>query len=644
MPAIELKDILINARQEAHRMQHYYIGVEHLLVGLLEIQGSLARSLLEAQGLAPEYVIDAIRRKIGKGSQRRLWAGMPSTPRANVVINIAQDLAAEEGRTEINERDLFIAILEEGDSLPVRVVRSLGVDFKRLTEMARTYTLNSNAPQPYVPIEFSPAFDCANSLNHEHLLILRRMFHNYSRIRVESRLTGGYSGALVLVVTPIHADLREDAAIVVKIDEKENILDEERRYETHIRGTLPPLTARLESKPVTPEGSKLAGLGYTIVTKPGKAPQDLRAAVSEIGIGRLGEWLREHLFAHFGRAWWQQRRDFRFQVWTEYDWLLPPLLTLHLVAPNHPEPVSTHLLRVPISRSRMAPIVPGDFVTLENFTVQRTYPERNALQVSVGRGSEATRKAYKIEITGLPPSSSASYYRGEVIERLTGQVWKTRRGWLIDAVELLSPPFSIDKQVLLTDSLIRLKLPNPVFAHEELLQDYVSGSTSKIHGDLHLGNILIGPGNTAFLVDFSHSREGHTLFDWATLEVSLLSEVVMPLAGSTWSDAARVLTYIVALNAQDSLPDLDPALTEAMSAVSSIRDIVSRLLATLGNWSEYYVALSLCALRAVTWHTMPLGARRLMLLTSALALGEMHRKPPTISETETQSLDKTDMG
>lgn len=640
MPNIELKDILINARQESHRMQHYYIGVEHLFVALLEIQGGLARSLLEAQGLAPEYVIDAIRRKIGKGSRRRLWAGTPYTPRANVIVGIAQDLAGEDGREEINERDLLIALVEEADSMPVRVLRTLGMDFSRLAEMAHTYTLNDNTPQPYVHIEFSSDFDYTHTLNHEHLLILRRMFHDYSRIRVESRLTGGYTGALVLVVTPIHADLREDAAIVVKIDEQEIILDEERRYETHIRGTLPPLTARLENKPVTPEGSNLAGLGYSIVAKPGRAPQDLRAAVNEIGVGRLGDWLREQLYAHFGRAWWQQQRPFRFQVWTEYDWLLPPILTLH-VAPDHTDSGSAHLLRVPISRSRIAPIVPGDMVTLENFTVQRTYPDRNALQVVLGRGSEATRRAYRMEITGLDPSS-AGHYRGEVIERLTGQVWKTRRDWLASATELLDPPFNINALTFELEGSGQGTLPNPIFAHENLLQYHISGSTSKIHGDLHLGNILIGPGDSAFLIDFAQSREGHTLFDWATLEVSLLSEVVMPAAGSTWADANLVLNYIAALNAQTALADLDPDVSEAISPIVAIREIVQDLLAIQVNWAEYHIALALCALRAVTWETMPVGSRRLMFQLSALAMDELRRRPPQTSDAQTPSPDETD--
>ena len=63
MPDIALKDILINARQESFRMQHYYLGVEHLFIGLLDIQGGLTSSLLEAQTIANERLrahIDAL--------------------------------------------------------------------------------------------------------------------------------------------------------------------------------------------------------------------------------------------------------------------------------------------------------------------------------------------------------------------------------------------------------------------------------------------------------------------------------------------------------------------------------------------------------------------------------------------------------
>src|SRR5688572_16327749 len=97
MTLISLKDILISARQESHRMRHYFLGVEHLFIALLEIKSGLTTTILNEQGFTPDYVIDAIRRKAGKGSRHRLWAGIPNTPRTDVILGIAQDIAREDG-------------------------------------------------------------------------------------------------------------------------------------------------------------------------------------------------------------------------------------------------------------------------------------------------------------------------------------------------------------------------------------------------------------------------------------------------------------------------------------------------------------------------------------------------------------------
>ena len=314
MPEIGLRDILINARQESYRMQHYYLGVEHLFIGLLDIQGGLTSSLLEELGLTTEYVVDAIRRKAGKGNRQRLWAGMPNTPRADVVLGIANDLALESGRQEISERDLLIAILDENDSIPVRVLRRFEVDTAQLAAMptkrrstrsaASPTSASSSARQP----TRCPKKRCSSSGG---------CFTATDAFAIERRLVGGYTSAAILVVTPVSADGMEDAAVVVKIDDADIILDEAQRYETHVRSSLPPLTARLEEKPTTSETSDLAGLKYTFIAGMNSSAQDLREAARDLD--NLGEWLRRELYPYFGKTWWKQNRPYRFQVWTEYD-------------------------------------------------------------------------------------------------------------------------------------------------------------------------------------------------------------------------------------------------------------------------------------------------------------------------------------
>ncbi len=616
MSNIELKDILINARQESFRMQHYYLGVEHLFIGLLNIQGGLVCSLLEERGLTTEYVVDAIRRKAGKGNRQRLWAGMPNTPRADIVLGIANDLALEANRTEITERDLLAAILDENDSIPVRVLRRLEVDPDELAHEARTKMVTNQESQPYIKIDFGQR---SLALPEEHLFILRRMFYGYGQIRVERRLTGGYTSATILVVTPISADGIEDAAVVVKIDDADMILDEAQRYETHVKSSLPPLTARLEDKPTTSETSDLAGLKYTFIAGTNSSAQDLREAAHDLE--NLGEWLRRELFPYFGKTWWKQNRPYRFQVWTEYDWLLPPLLTLEFI-PEEEVPPTAIVLHDPLRRVRISKLEYGDVVLIENFTVQRVYRDKNMIQLAIGKGSEAARRAYKMNVQGLNLSQDA-YYRGEVVERIAGRVWETRSAALLAAARTLEPDFDLNDELIPGIGKPE-KLPNPLLAYDDLLDRHVDGTLSKIHGDLHLGNILVGPNGSAFLIDFAQTRNGHTLFDWAMLEVSLLTEVVMPVIGDDWWSVRLVTRYISSL--QKEMPDAVPALNEVMQHVLAVREIVRECLAREGSWSEYYIALIMCAMRAFTWETLSLGARRLMFYLAALAIHELRSR------------------
>jgi hypothetical protein len=640
---ITLRDIAISARQESYRMRHFYLGTEHWMIALLEIKGGLASSMMQDHGLPPEYIIDAIRRKVGKGSRHRLWAGVPNTPRTDVVLSIANELALEDGRAEISERDLLVAILEESDNMPARVLRAFGLNVVELAKAARIRPLNPEINYAFVKIDFAPEFDRNMGISDDQLFILRRMFHGYGQVLVERRLTGGYTKALILVATPITTDGTKHASVVVKIDQQDTILDEAQRYEQHIKGTLPPLTARMEDRPVAPDVSEYAGIKYTFITGGNKMSQDLRQMVSMLGSAKLGEWLRRELYGVFGAMWWQQRKPYRFQMWREYDRLLPPILTLEFI--DEKDPISTTpVIKPPVKRQRVQQLEYGDVVAIENFIVHRVYRDRNAIQIATGYANEPA-SAYKIEIRGIDLKKDA-YYRGEVIERIAGRVYKTRTEELRLAVRGLEADFDVHAQFVRGGDGPLEKLPNPLLGYDDLLERYINGSLSKIHGDLHLGNILVGTNDSASLIDFGQARDGHTLFDWATLEISILSDVVMVAAGGTWDNARAVLRYIHALNHNQPMPTQQPKIAEAMAAVVTIREIVRELLNPDESWAEYYAALMLCALRAVTWaDTMHPGGRRLMFLVAALSLWQFQPKgngmTPSPDDTEAGDLSKS---
>jgi hypothetical protein len=613
MAEITIKDILISARQESVEMRHHYLGVEHLFIALLRIQGGLTSSILEDLGIKADYVVDAIRRKTGKGIDQRLWVGIPYTPRTEIILNIAGDMALDSGR-EINERDLLMSILDEGESVPLRVLQSLGIDLSKISQMARTYTLR-HEPQPLdIKVEFGGNYDRNESIPREQLFLLRKMFSDYARIRIERRLTG-FRSALILMVTPIHPDGTEDASVITKIDQVDDILDEAQRYETHIRSALPLQTARLEEKPLVLETSELAGIKYTLVAGADDIPQDLRSHLRQGPVDGLPELLRQELYTAFNKTWWKPK-PFRFQVWREYDWLLPPVLTLDSIAEKDVPP-NAFTMRIPFNRTRMQERLSqlhfGDVVILENFVVQKLDRKSGVLKLAIGYGNEVDRRAYRVDVRG---GSSRQHYRGEVIERVVGKVWKTRDEMLTDSARELVPDFDLRGQWITVGDE---RIPNPLLAYDDMLDRYINGSVSKIHGDLHLGNIIVGPRGQAWLIDFGHTRDGHTLFDWATLEVSLLGDVVMPTAGETWEQARDAMLHLVAIGeGKVNVP-------AAFTPILALREIVGGLL-TDDNWAEYYTALAMCALRAVCWRTMSDGARRLMFLLSGWAMWQVSHK------------------
>jgi hypothetical protein len=634
---IELRDIVIAARQESTAMGHHYLGVEHLFIAMLKIRGGLTASLMESQGFTAEYALELILRKTFRGGSQRLWAGMPYTPRTDVVLDIANDLGLENG-SKVTERELLRAILIENDNLPTRALSGLGLNSSQLAMLAASFIPVSEPEPPDLQIRFLDEATLPEQLLPNHLLVLRRMFKDYTSIRVEQRLTG-FSGALVLVITPMQSDGQEDNPLVVKLHEIDSIQDEFQRYETHIKNTMPLQTARVEDKPTIPDNSDLGGLKYTLVSSSGTVPSDLRHRVQHQGINQLDHLLQEELYAQFRKTWWQHRRPYRFQVWKEYDWLLPPALVLDYV-PQEQNLDSPLVLHTPINRPRTAEklqgLVFGDGIILENFTVRKVEQKNNTLKLAVGFGSEAEKQAFKVELRGISHDSS-NFFRGEILERIQGKVIKTRHQTLTDSVRILNPDFDLNTQEI---KLGELYVPNPLQHYDSVLERNINGSMSRIHGDLHLGNIIAGPRDTIWLIDFGHTREGHTIFDWATLEVSILGDALMPFVDESWQTARELALTWSTVQAGNLIMDDDQA-GKVLKIIQAVREIVRECLANAEDWSEYYTALAFCSLRALAWPTMSIGSRRLLYLIAGLCLSELNKR--TRGTLETPSPDRTEL-
>lgn len=107
------------AEQECRNHNHYYVGVEHLLVALLEEQDSEVSERLTAERIDAGEVHAEVRRALGTGEDR-MWEGILVTPRVRKVVSLAEEQA---GGRSVEPVDLFESILAEGGSLAAEILR-----------------------------------------------------------------------------------------------------------------------------------------------------------------------------------------------------------------------------------------------------------------------------------------------------------------------------------------------------------------------------------------------------------------------------------------------------------------------------------------------------------------------------------------
>jgi ATP-dependent Clp protease ATP-binding subunit ClpC len=122
--------MLALAAEEARKLGHNYIGVEYLFMATTRTDGSPTVNLLRRAGLDPRHVRNEIRKEIGTGDGK-LAQVLPLTPRTEIILALAIFLSERDDdadEDEVDEMHLLMAILQEGESIPVRKLMDLGFD------------------------------------------------------------------------------------------------------------------------------------------------------------------------------------------------------------------------------------------------------------------------------------------------------------------------------------------------------------------------------------------------------------------------------------------------------------------------------------------------------------------------------------
>ena len=132
------------AQEAAQELGHGYVGCEHLLLGLLREEEGIAHRVLTEYGLTDEMITGILQRSVGQGNA----GDAPSqglTPRAKSVIELAVGESHRMGAGYIGTEHLLMGLLREGSNMAVRVLRTVGVDPRKMYAGVQQ-KLSENAP------------------------------------------------------------------------------------------------------------------------------------------------------------------------------------------------------------------------------------------------------------------------------------------------------------------------------------------------------------------------------------------------------------------------------------------------------------------------------------------------------------------
>jgi ATP-dependent Clp protease ATP-binding subunit ClpC len=132
-----VRKVLAMAREEAIRLQHDYVGTEHILLGLIREGEGVAAAVLMNLNVDLEQIHQRIEESVRRGKATIALGELPYTSRAKKVLEYAMAEARELNHSYVGTEHLLLGLLREEKGIAAQVLHSLGVTL----EDARGQTL-----------------------------------------------------------------------------------------------------------------------------------------------------------------------------------------------------------------------------------------------------------------------------------------------------------------------------------------------------------------------------------------------------------------------------------------------------------------------------------------------------------------------
>ena len=119
--------VVVLAQEEARRLNHNYIGTEHILLGLIQEGEGHAAKAIEELNINIDSVRSEVVEIIGEGQQSPS-GHIPFTPRAKKVLELSLREALQLGHNYIGTEHILLGLIQEGEGHAAKAIEELNIN------------------------------------------------------------------------------------------------------------------------------------------------------------------------------------------------------------------------------------------------------------------------------------------------------------------------------------------------------------------------------------------------------------------------------------------------------------------------------------------------------------------------------------
>ena len=116
------RHVVVLAQEEARRLQHNYIGTEHVLLGLLGESDGLAFRVLQGYGISLEGTREEVKAVVGTG-KATISGHIPFTPRAKKTLELALREALQLHHNYIGTEHILLGVIRAGNGVGAQILK-----------------------------------------------------------------------------------------------------------------------------------------------------------------------------------------------------------------------------------------------------------------------------------------------------------------------------------------------------------------------------------------------------------------------------------------------------------------------------------------------------------------------------------------